>query len=62
MQPILKKERIMKKNYNQPIVETTDLIAGGQALCASPAAGIGAGTGGGTTEDIPGGGSTIPGD
>lgn len=26
----------MKKNYNQPVVETTDLIAGGQALCASP--------------------------
>ena len=45
----------MKKNYNQPIVETTELIAGGQALCSSPA-GIGAGTGGGTTGDIIGGG------
>ena len=40
----------MKKNYNQPIVETTDLIAGGQALCSSPAD-IGAG---GTTSEIPG--------
>ena len=47
----------MKKNYNQPIVETTELIAGGQALCSSPAAGIGAGTGGGTTGDIIGGGN-----
>lgn len=46
----------MKKNYNQPIVETTELIAGGQALCSSPAAGIGAGTGAGTTGDIIGGG------
>jgi len=46
----------MKKNYNQPIVETTELIAGGQALCSSPAAGIGAGTGEGTTGDIIGGG------
>ena len=53
----------MKKNYNQPMVETTELIAGGQALCSSPAAGIGAGsTGGGTTGDIPGGGSSIGGD
>ena len=26
----------MKKNYNQPIVETTEFIAGGQALCGSP--------------------------
>ncbi len=46
----------MKKNYNQPIVEITELIAGGQALCSSPAAGIGAGTGGGTTGDIIGDG------
>ena len=46
----------MKKNYKQPNVETTELIAGGQALCSSPAAGIGAGTGGGTTGDIIGGG------
>jgi hypothetical protein len=53
----------MKKNYNQPIVETTDLIAGGQALCSSPAAGIGAGsTGGGTTGDIGGGSTPIPGE
>ena len=52
----------MKKNYNQPIVETTELIAGGQALCSSPAAGIGAGTGGGTTGDIVSGDTTIPGD
>ena len=47
----------MKKNYNQPIVEATDLIAGGQALCTSPAVGIsGGGTGSGTTGDIIGGG------
>jgi len=26
---------IMKKYYNQPIVEATDLIATSQALCAS---------------------------
>ena len=51
----------MKKNYNHPMVETTDLIAGGQALCASPA-GISGGSGGGTTNDIPGGGSSIGGD
>lgn len=51
----------MKKNYNQPNVETTDLIAGGQALCSSPA-GIGAGTGGGTTGDIGGGSTPIPGE
>ena len=38
----------MKKNYNQPIVETTNLIAGGQALCSSPT-GIGYG---GDSEDI----------
>ena len=48
--------------YKQPIVEATELIAGGQALCTSPGAGISAGTGGGTTGDITGGGSSIPGD
>ena len=50
----------MKKNYNQPIVEATDLIAGGQALCASPA-GIG---GGDNTGNIPGipEGDPVPGD
>ena len=47
----------MKKNYNQPIVETTDLIAGGQALCASPGAGI---SGGGNTDNL--GGDPVPGD
>ena len=52
----------MKKIYNQPEVETTELIAGGQALCSSPAAGIGAGTGGGTTDDIGGGSTPIPGE
>ena len=26
----------MKKNYNQPIVEATELIVSGQALCTSP--------------------------
>jgi len=48
----------MKKNYNQPMVETTDLIAGGQALCASPA-GI---SGGGDTGGIGGGTDPIPGE
>lgn len=27
---------IMKKNYNQPTVEATELIVSGQALCTSP--------------------------
>ena len=39
--------------YKQPIVEATELIAGGQALCTSPGAGI---SGGGST-----GGGGIPG-
>jgi len=39
---------IMKKMYKQPIVETTGLIAGGQALCSSPQ-GI---ENGGNTEDL----------
>ena len=52
----------MKKMYKQPIVEATELIAGGQALCTSPGAGISAGTGGGTTGDITGGGGAIPGE
>jgi len=26
----------MKKNYNQPTVEATELIVSGQALCTSP--------------------------
>ena len=52
----------MKKNYNQPIVEATELIVSGQELCTSPVTGISGGTGGGTTGDITGGGSTIPGD
>ena len=26
----------MKKNYNQPMVEATNWIAGAQALCVSP--------------------------
>ena len=43
----------MKKMYKQPIVEATELIAGGQALCTSPGAGI---SGGGST-----GGGGIPG-
>ena len=53
----------MRTMYIQPMVETTELIAGGQALCTSPGAGISAGTGGGTTGDISGGGSSpIPGE
>ena len=38
----------MKKNYNQPIVEATELIVSGQALCTSPVTGI---SGGGSTGD-----------
>ena len=52
----------MKKNYNQPKVETRSLIVIGQALCVSPGAGIGAGTGGGTTGDIGNGTDPIPGE
>ena len=43
-----------KKNYNQPIVETTNLIVSSQALCTSPGTGIG---GGGNSSEI--GGSPI---
>ena len=47
----------MKKNYNQPIVEAAEVFATSLMQAASPAAGINAGTGGGTTGDInvPGG-------
>ena len=38
----------MKKNYNQPIVEATDLIVSGQTLCAST-------TFGGSTDEFGGG-------
>ena len=50
--------------YIQPKVETTALIAGGQALCTSPGAGISAGTGGGNTGNIstPGNTDPIPGE
>ena len=50
----------MKKTYEIPSVEMTELIAGSQALCTSPGAGIGSGgsTGGG---GIPGSGP-IPGE
>ena len=51
--------------YIQPMVETTELIAGGQALCTSPGAGISAGsTGSGTTGNIstPGNTDPIPGE
>ena len=50
----------MKKNYNQPIVEATELIVSGQALCTSPVTGI---SGGGSTGDpgLPGGSDPIPG-
>ena len=46
----------MKKNYNQPIVETTRLEIYGQALCASPTGLPISGGGGGTPEPIPSGG------
>lgn len=49
----------MKKMYKQPIVEATELIAGGQALCTSPGAGI---SGGGNTSGIGGGTDPIPGE
>ena len=52
----------MKKNYNQSIVETTNIIVSSQALCTSPAPGTipnsGEGTGSITT---PPGGSIIGG-
>ena len=52
----------MKKNYNQPIVNAEQVQLTALMLGASPA-GIGAGTGNGTTGDIGGGGSTpIPGE
>ena len=42
----------MKKNYNQPIVETERLEITGQTLCASPAPGnIDNGGGGGGSID-----------
>lgn len=45
------------------MVETTELIAGGQALCTSPGAGISAGTGGGNTGNINNGNTDpIPGE
>lgn len=47
--------------YNQPNVEVTEFIAGGQALCGSPA-GISGGTGNGTTGDIGSETTPIPGD
>lgn len=46
----------MKKNYNQPIVEATELIVSGQALCTSPTGLPISGGGGGTPEPIPVGG------
>ena len=50
-----------KKMYKQPIVETERLEITGQTLCASPGAGISAGTGGGTTGSM-GSGDPIGGD
>ena len=42
----------MKKNYNQPIVEATDLIVSSQALCTSPGPGnVDLGGGGGNSID-----------
>ena len=54
----------MKKNYNQPIVEAAEVFVTSLMQAASPAAGISAGTGGGTTGDInvPGGGNPLGGD
>jgi hypothetical protein len=49
---------IMKKYYNQPIVEATDLIATSQALCASPG-GTGIQNGGDTQTSGIGGGTPI---
>ena len=53
----LENQEVMKKNYNQPIVETARLEITGQTLCASPGALInsGSGTGGlGGGEEITG--------
>lgn len=49
----------MKKNYNQPIVEATELIVSGQALCTSPVTGITGGSGGTGGSEFPGGGGPI---
>ena len=52
----------MKKNYNQPIVNADQVQLTALMLGASPA-GIGAGTGGGTTGNIdPGNTTPIPGE
>lgn len=45
-----------KKIYNQPRVETMQMVPGTVVLAGSPGKGIGAGTGNGTTGDIIGGG------
>lgn len=51
----------MKKNYNHPIVNAEQVQLTALMLGASPA-GIGAGTGSGTTGDIGGGTTPIPGE
>ena len=50
----------MKKMYKQPSVEQAEMLTGSIVMAGSPA-GIGAGTGNGTTGDIPGSGP-IPGE
>ena len=47
----LLKITIMKKNYNQPMVETTIMMACGQALCASDSGNVDLGGGGGSGID-----------
>jgi hypothetical protein len=49
-----------KKIYNQPRVETMQLMPSTVVLAGSPGKGIGAGTGGGTTGNIGSGSETTP--
>jgi hypothetical protein len=51
----------MKRIYNQPTVTTVNLLGGSVMQAASPAPGISAGTGGGTTGSM-GSGDPIGGD
>jgi len=52
----------MKRIYNQPTVSTVNLLGGSVMQVASPAPGISAGTGGGTTGGSGIGGGTPIGD
>ena len=51
-----------KKAYAMPSVIMTQMVQSSTILMGSPGKGIGAGSGGGTTGDIDGGGGSISGD